>query len=317
VLGMGVEQYVYDLLKRPEIKVAEPVANPIISHERVDWIAEGGPKGEVAALRNRKLVLIGGCDMLQLSTYCSMHSTEFTNRDVHGMMKRLDDPFFILEDDPGRVRRSELRKALPLFDADDLERLDRALADADAMVVSFYRMMEYNYFRDPDGLIARFEEGALRKILASDQAIEFVRSMSFMPFSHDERCDLVRRALWRLAERTPSGCKIIVLTENTRKHETKPNPLKLRRLYNELISGICAASEKFALLDIDKVTSEQWVWEDGFHMHRQGYFELAQAVKAIVCPEPQAPAARPTRLGTRITASVAAKFRFDEMPQRS
>lgn len=316
VLGMGVEQYVYDLLKRPAIEVAEPVANPIVTYDKVDWITEGGPKAEVAALRDRKLVLIGGCDMLQLSTYCSMHSTEFTNRDVRGMMKRLDDPFFILEDDPGRVRRSEMRKALPAFDADDVEELGRALADADAMVVSFYRMMEYNYFRDPDGLIARFEEDALRKILASDQAIPFVRTMIFEPFSHDQRCDLVRRALWRLAERTPAGCKIIVLTENTRKQEAMPNALKLRGMYNDLITGICAASEKFVLLDINAVTSEQWVWDDGFHMHRQGYFELAQAVQAIVCPEARPAEPRKTRLGTRITASVGARFRFEGLPQR-
>jgi FkbH-like protein len=321
ILGMGVEQYVYDLLKRPEITVVEPVAHPIVTHERVDWITEGGPKGEVAALRDRKLVLIGGCDMLQLSTYCSMHSTEFTNRDVRGLMKRLDDPFFILEDDADRIRRSEIRKRLPAFDADDLEERDRALADADALVVSFYRMMEYNYFRDRDGLIARFDEDALRKLLSSDQAIWFARTMTFQHFSHDERSDLVRRALWRLAERTPAGCKIIVLTENTRKQEHLPNPLKLRRLYNELVADVCPASDKFVLLDIDQVTSEEWIWDDGFHMHRQGYFELAQAVKAIVCPtpEPHSPTlpARATRLGTRITASVGAKFRFDGMPHQS
>jgi len=41
IMNMGIEQYVYDLLNRPAINVAEPVANPIVSHASVDWIGTG------------------------------------------------------------------------------------------------------------------------------------------------------------------------------------------------------------------------------------------------------------------------------------
>ncbi|PEQ11950.1 hypothetical protein B2G71_14310 [Novosphingobium sp. PC22D] len=319
IMNMGIEQYVYDLLNRPAIDVTEPVANPITSFAAVDWITEGGPQGTVSALRDKKLALIGGCDMLQLSTYCSMDSIEFTNRDANGLMKRLDDPFFILEDDPKRIQASAIRPRLPAFDAEDIELRNAALESADAFIVSFYRMMDINYFRDRDALTVRLDEEAVKSLLGSNEALWFVRNLQFVRFSHEERCDLVRRSLWRLAERSRPQCRIIVLTENTRKHEDKQNALRLRTLYNEMVARICRASDKFVLLDVNTVTDEKWVWDDGFHMHRQGYFELAQAVKAILAPDGRGDTIRNT---SRPSAApfpdaslfVTSRIRFDRQP---
>ncbi len=282
IMNMGIEQYVFDYLNRPEINVVAPVANPIASFPVVDWITEGAAQAAVSTLRNSRLVLIGGCDMLQLSTYCSMQSVEFTNRDEKGLIKRLDDPFFLLETDIEKVRRSRIRPLIPAFNADDMLELGAALESADALVVSFYRMMEINYFRGSDDLMIRLDEDAVTAILRSERALWFIRNFSFVQLSHQERNDLVRRSLWRLAERTPPGCKIVVLLENLRKQENNPNAVHLRTLYNTLIEEVCSASHKFTALDINAVTSEEWVFDDGFHMKRQGYFELAQAVKNVI-----------------------------------
>lgn len=282
IMNMGIEQYVFDYLNRPEINVVAPVANPIASFPVVDWITEGAAQAAVSTLRNSRLVLIGGCDMLQLSTYCSMQSVEFTNRDQKGLIKRLDDPFFLLETDIEKVRRSRIRPLIPAFNADDMLELDKALKSADALVVSFYRMMEINYFRGSDDLMIRLDEDAVTAILRSERALWFIRNFSFVQLSHQERNDLVRRSLWRLAERTPPGCKIVVLLENLRKQESNPNARHLRTLYNALIEEVCSASHKFTALDINAVTSEEFVFDDGFHMKRQGYFELAQAVKNVI-----------------------------------
>ena len=164
---MGVEQYLYDYLNHPSINIAGPVANPIISCPSVDWIATGSRGAIVNRLKGSKLVLIGGCDMLQVSTYCSMDSTEFTNGMCSGIIKRLDDPFFIL-DDPERVRQTALRPLIPAFGGDEMIELQTAVRDADAVVVSFYRMMEINYFRGRDGLTVRFDEDAVKAILRSE-----------------------------------------------------------------------------------------------------------------------------------------------------
>ncbi len=281
VMNMGVEQHVYDYLNRPSINISGPVANPIINYPSIDWIRTG-PRGEVVnRLKAFKLVLIGGCDLLQLSTYCSMDSVEFTNREVRGFMKCLDDPCFIL-DDPERVRQSEIRPLVPAFNTDEMIELQNAVPGADAVVVSFYRMMEINYFRGRDGLMVRLDEDAVKAILASDQALWFVRNFTFVEFSNEERQDLVRRSLERLAAMAKPGARIIALLENVRKLESNPNEIYHREIYNELIKRLCQRIDNLVYLDINTATSIDWLWGDGFHMHRQGYYELAQSVRKLM-----------------------------------
>ena len=238
LMNMGVEQYVYEYLNRPAIDIAHAVANGLDAYPVVDWIETGLSADVVASLRDFRLVVIGGCDMLQLSTYCSSTSTEFTNREFRGIIKRLDDPFLII-DDPEAVRNSPLREHVPAFTHAEMLELNRAVGEADAVVASFYRMMEINYFRGRDGLIVRFDEDAVKQILASDQALWFVRSYAYVEFSHEERQALIQRSLQRLCDLSPDGCKVIALLENTRKLENYPGETHLRsperraRLYGQ------------------------------------------------------------------------------------
>src|SRR5262249_23746410 len=271
----------YDYLKRPIIDIAGAVANPIVSCPSVDWIRTGSRGEIVNRLKETKLVLIGGCDMLQLSTYCSMDSAEVTNRDVRGLIKRLDDPFFIL-DDPEKVRQSTLRPQIPAFNADEMIELQTAVRSADAVIASFYRMMEFNYFRGRDGLTVRLDEDAVRAILASAEGLWFVRNFTFVEYSHEERQDLVRRSLERLAGMAKPGARIIVLLENVRKLENNPDERYLRGLYNEFLKRLCERIGKLTYLDVNSATSLDWLWDDGFHMHRQGYYELAQSLIKLI-----------------------------------
>jgi FkbH-like protein len=281
IMNMGVEQYVYNYLNRPAIEIRMPVANQIDAYPQVDWITMGVEAQAIDRLRELKLVLIGGCDMLQLSTYCSMESVEFTNRDERGLIKRLDDPFLILGD-PARVRQSELRPLIPACSADEMLELQAAIRTADVAVLSLYRMMEATYFHGSDDLIARFDEDAVKAILSSDRAMWFVRNFTYMDYSHEERNGLIRLSLDRLASSARTGAKIIVLLENTRKLENNPNERFLRTLYNEFIMNECARIDKLHYVDVNSATNIQWLYDDGFHMSRQGYFELAQAVKQII-----------------------------------
>ena len=61
-----------------------------------------------------------------------------------------------------------------------------------------------------------------------------------------------------------------------------PNGFDLHNLYNDFVKRLCANEAALIALDVNEVTSVEWLFDDGFHMHRQGYFELAEAVRAIV-----------------------------------
>ncbi|MCW1428404.1 hypothetical protein [Novosphingobium sp. JCM 18896] len=279
IMNMGIEQYVYEYLKKPEIEIAAPVANGLAAYPRVDWIEFGSAVRSADHLRDREIVLIGGCDMLQLSTYCGGRSREFTNREHRGIIKRLDDPFILL-DDSEAVAASPLRGEIPAFDFEDLIELRDALAQADAVIVSLYRMMEINYFRGRDGLTVRLDEDAVREILASDRGLWFVRNFGFVEFTHEQRQELVRLSLARLVEMTPADCRVIVLLENTRKLEANPNEKRLREIYNQFLIDQSQVLDRMDYIDVNVETHIDWLFDDGFHMSRQGYFELAQAVRA-------------------------------------
>ena len=281
IMNMGVEQYVYEYLNRPGIEIVGPVANAIETFASVDWIKDGSRSAVISTLRRYKLVVVGGCDMLQLSTYCSADSSEFTNRQQNGFMKRLDDPFLIL-DDPERVRKSELRPYIPAFNADDMLALKHAAQEGDLIVLSLYRMMEVNYFRGTDGLTVRLDEDAVRDILKSELALWFVRNFNFVPSSNEERHEIIRMVLHTLSSWIKPGAKIVVLLENTRKLENNPDEKALRQRYNAFIVDMCKALDNLTYIDVNAVTGIEWLFDDGFHMRREGYYELAQAVTGVL-----------------------------------
>lgn len=279
IMNMGIEQYVYEYLNKPAIEIAAPVANGLTVYPRINWIGFGAATQTLDRLRDRRLVLIGGCDMLQLSTYCGGKLSEFTNREHRGIIKRLDDPFILL-DDPEAVAASPLRREIPAFDFEDLIELRDAVAQADAVIVSLYRMMEINYFRGRDGLMVRLDEDAVRAILASDRGLWFVRNFGFVELNHEQRQELIRLSLVRLFETTPADCPVIVLLENTRKLDGNPKEKALREIYNQFLIDQSRVLDRVECIDVNAVTSIDWLFDDGFHTSRQGYFELAQAVRA-------------------------------------
>jgi hypothetical protein len=78
------------------------------------------------------------------------------------------------------------------------------------------------------------------------------------------------------------GARVIVLLEHVRKLENRPEEFHLRTLYNNFIKGLCGKTRNLTYLDVNTATHIDWLWDDAFHMHRQGYYELAQAVRKMI-----------------------------------
>ena len=93
IMNMGIEQYVYEQLGKPEINVVEPVAGGLEDFAQVDWINGVDVKSDLVAVANdSKLLLLGGCDLLQVATYCSTNRSEFVNSVNRGVRVRYDNP---------------------------------------------------------------------------------------------------------------------------------------------------------------------------------------------------------------------------------
>jgi len=68
-MHMGIEQYVYEMLERPEFEIKNPVSYGLNEHTAIDWINAGGDNNATAMKKVGKLLLLGGCDLLQLASY--------------------------------------------------------------------------------------------------------------------------------------------------------------------------------------------------------------------------------------------------------
>jgi lysophospholipase L1-like esterase len=108
-----------------------------------------------------------------------------------------------------------------------------------------------------------------------------VRNFNFVPSTNEERQEIIRLALNQLSSWAKPGAKIVVLMENTRKLENNPDEKDLRQRYNNFIVSMGKALDNLTYIDINTVTRIDWLFDDGFHMRREGYYELAQAVTRV------------------------------------
>lgn len=93
VLGMGIEQFIYELLGQPEIAVAGTVVSDLHNPKNVDWISIGDAVVEQKSNTGRPVFLHGGCDMMNVAHYARTTASRVVGEyDIlrHGMSMRLD-----------------------------------------------------------------------------------------------------------------------------------------------------------------------------------------------------------------------------------
>lgn len=74
IMGMGVEQYIYNRMECPRIDVVEPVAAKLEDNKQIDWITENTDKTIRAQTSERKnnlkrILLKGPCDLSAIEQY--------------------------------------------------------------------------------------------------------------------------------------------------------------------------------------------------------------------------------------------------------
>ena len=85
-LGMGIEQYVYNTLGRPELTVVGPVISDLTNEKIPGWInqteeAASGGQMEIKDLKAHSVLVKGPCDLFQIYPYIAnteLFDTEFT-----------------------------------------------------------------------------------------------------------------------------------------------------------------------------------------------------------------------------------------------
>jgi FkbH-like protein len=273
-MNMGIEQHVYEMLGRPEIEIARPVSYDLDVHARIDWINAGDASGAAAEAPAEKLVLLGGCDLLQLASYCSTNRLEFVNGEREGYKIRFDDPGFILAD-RSKLKANPVIGQFPWWSHEDAIRFDEGIASAGLLLISLWSGMNGRYFQIGDGIRIRLTGKAADNI---EEEFPELFAANFEPLDLDdsERLDMVRASFDAIAAKCQSGGQIFALGCYTRGVKGSRN--RRRMEYNRACREYCERHpDVFRYVDVDAIVSPETL-VNGTHFARAGYFAIAQHI---------------------------------------
>jgi FkbH-like protein len=282
-LNMGIEQFLFERLGRPEITIKPPVANPLDSFEKVDWIREGDSSDQVfSETENRSLCLVGGCDLQLVSFYCGSNRREFVNKEDRGYLVRYDDPGFFLNPRKA-MRHDQVHKKFPMWTWQDMMDFDEALQTSDVILLSMYHAVPGETFFTFGGktwggeYLVKIAPRTLKQVIRSDLALWFAKSFYHRRYTLDESLDLTRRSLERAADLAKPDARLFVISAATKVGALAERTRESREGYNAMCAAFCETHPKAALVNLDTLLEVE-DFQDSDHYSRAGYFKIAKAV---------------------------------------
>jgi FkbH-like protein len=279
-MNMGIEQFVYERLGRPDITIVPEVAYPLNSHQTVDWItlAQEADKPTALLHNEKKLLLVGGCELLQLSSFCSPNRTEFVNRtEVRNgdeYVVRYDDPSFFLAD-RDILRRSGHIKELSAWTYEDAINLDHHLQDASIIILSMREGLNHNYVRTKDGVSVRIPARNMH-IYRTKRFDWFRTNFTILNLNMKERLELIEKSFELTRQKSSPHAAMFILGANTRNEVSQEQIAS--SLYNEFCRRFCQrTADRFYFIDVDQVVPAKSLLGSR-HFTRDGYYALSMHI---------------------------------------
>jgi len=286
-LNMGVEQWVWDLLGRPEIEVVGPVANGLDAPAEVDWIRQVTEFGEPAAAGSgRSLILVGGCDLQQVSFYCGARRTEFVNKqDDQGVIVRYDDAGFLLNPRDPSLAQNWVMQHVAGHSLRDMLAADEGFAASDVIILSMFfsfhtqNMFTHEGMQQPDRYLVTIPPKRLAALTRDPRlSIRMLRALRHLRLSLEQRLDLMRAAFGRVHALKRKDARLFVLGVSV-KGEQALRTIEDRQAYNRMCREFCLAHPGAEFIDVDEVVpAGEFV--DSDHYTRTGYFRIAERINS-------------------------------------
>ena len=272
IMNMGIEQYVHRLLGCPECNIVAPVSNGLGDFADVDWIqlpeTDGAARAQVGAA---KLLLVGGCDLLQTAAYCSTNRVEYVNAMSRGVMVRYDDPGFVLSARDA-IAASWALSFVPCWTKDDAARFDADLGDSEVIIASFWEALNGDYMLLADEIMLRIAPGCLQENLGRSEDGSYVDQVKFVRLSVKQKLELAARSFDRIADLSPRAKSRFLLSANIRGSTGAEQ--RRRMAYNATVAAYCKQRGTFDFVPIDDIVPKSEII-NAQHFTRKGYFALA------------------------------------------
>ncbi|MDS9466255.1 hypothetical protein RGQ15_01540 [Paracoccus sp. MBLB3053] len=286
-LNMGVEQWVWHHLGRPEIEIVKPIANGLQEPAMVDWITQVEDFGAPAeAAMTRSVALVGGCDLQQVSFYCGARRTEFVNRqDDQGVIVRYDDAGFLLNPRDASLAQNWVLRRVAGHSLAEMQAADESFAQSDTIIVSlFFAFRSDNLFAhegqgQPDRYLVTIPPKRLAALSRDPRiAVRMLRSLRHLKLPVEKRLDIMRAALSRVHGLKRSDAHLFVLGTSLRGGPAG-RMMEERKAFNRMCRDFCATHHGAVFIDIDTVVPQK-EFVDSDHYTRKGYHRIAEAINA-------------------------------------
>ncbi|MTH63336.1 hypothetical protein [Paracoccus shanxieyensis] len=284
-LNMGVEQWVWDHLGRPEFDIAGPVANGLEGD--FDWIRQVSDFGQPESVaQSRSLALVGGCDLQQVSFYCGTDRREFVNKpDDDGVIVRYDDTGFILNPRDPSLDRNWVQKAVAGHSYSELLAADQAFASADLVILSmFFAFRTDNLFTheghgQQDRYLVTIPPKRLSALTQNPRiSIRLLRTLRHLRLDMQQRLDLVQAAFERVYGLKRPDATLFILGVSVH-GDIAARTQEERQAYNQMCRSFASERPGVEFIDID-ATVPQAEFVDSDHYTRTGYFRIAERINA-------------------------------------
>ncbi len=259
-MNMGIEQFVYDYLGRPAITVIPEVAYSLDTQKEIDWISLSNSPDKSDALVNneRRLLLVGGCQLQQLSSFCSSNRVEFVNRmethDGDDYVVRYDDPSFFTADRE-KINQSTLIKSLSTWKHEDVLLLDQNLAHAEIIILAMQSALRHYFVITKDNLYIRMETRNI-KLYRKNRPDWFKENFSVANIGIRARLGLIQKSFEVVGRQTRADAAIFLVGTNTRK-VADVTELAASVAYNKLCEKFCQENgERFYFVNVDQIVPE-------------------------------------------------------------
>ena len=314
-LGMGVEQYVYNLLGRPQLRIAGEVASDLSSTEHPNWInrskrRESAPMGPMAKGSAHSVLLKGPCDIGQIVpfiqadgwmdtelTYISpktgvaiepiSHTTHvvqaLTLTDEQKQRVIAELPFADANMYSDRIFRHPYRVVFLSILADANLGVYRRRATGE--LVAFTEA--YRPLTDPgnwDGY-ARGEYFTANCKLTREFLNEFYGRYEFIGANTPEQ---IIQNLSFIRASLPTECLLVVLLGSEMRYEQNRLPAYhdrhlVHKRINDAIRRLCAESPNLQCLDVNRhLSGQHCYWNNLNHYIKPVYYQLAQDIIQII-----------------------------------
>jgi FkbH-like protein len=293
-LNMGVEQWVWQHLNRPDFDVVGPVASKLTDHGEIDWITEVTDfETGTNQLEERRLCLVGGCDLLQVSFYCGTNRDEFVNKpDENGLLVRHDDVGFILNPRDKSLRHSFPLRHLVGQSYEDMLAFDASVKQADLVLLSLYFSVPSDLFFTYGGkewggeYWATIPPRRFKRLMKDpDLAARFAKEMFHRRLSLAERLELTRRCFARVDSLRLPEAPLFILSAASEHGEQAQRTHEIRVAYNAMCRDFCDVTPNTHFIDVDRLLSpDEFV--DSDHYTRTGYFKVAEFVNSFAAKQP-------------------------------